>query len=55
MQTSPAAIPRELLSTALNFSREKGDLAGALAYAERLTKLIPNDPQLADLIRELKR
>ncbi|MBR0710373.1 cytochrome c3 family protein [Bradyrhizobium liaoningense] len=45
----------ELLSAALNFSREKGDIAAALGYAERLSLLRPDDPRLANLIRELKR
>jgi predicted CXXCH cytochrome family protein len=46
---------RELLSAALNFSREKGDAVTALEYAERLARLVPNDASLADLIGELKR
>lgn len=45
----------ELLSAALNVSREKGDIAAALGYAERLALLRPDDPRLANLIRELKR
>lgn len=45
----------ELLSAALNFSREKGDATAALDYAERLARLMPNDPGLANLIKELKR
>ncbi|MCG2638478.1 MULTISPECIES: tetratricopeptide repeat protein [Bradyrhizobium] len=45
----------ELLSAALNLSREKGDVVAALAYAERLSKLMPDDSRLADLVKELKR
>ncbi|RQH10975.1 tetratricopeptide repeat protein [Bradyrhizobium sp. RP6] len=45
----------ELLSAALNVSREKGDIAAALGYAERLALLRPDDPRLTNLIRELKR
>ncbi|UWU95355.1 cytochrome c3 family protein [Bradyrhizobium sp. CB1015] len=45
----------ELLSAALNISRETGDRAAALGYAERLALLRPDDPRLANLIRELKR
>jgi len=45
----------ELLSTLTAFSREKGDLAAALEYAERMVRLRPGDPQLADLVRALKR
>lgn len=46
---------RELLSAAISFSREKGDVVGALDYAERMARLMPNDSLLADLIGELKR
>ena len=45
----------DLLSAAINFSREKGDAAGALDYAERMMRLRPDDSRLADLVRELKR
>ena len=45
----------EMLSAGMNFSREKGDDTAALDYAERLARLVPDDPRLADLIRELKR
>ncbi|WP_456747651.1 cytochrome c3 family protein [Bradyrhizobium sp. USDA 4354] len=45
----------ELLSAALSFSREKGDIAAALGYAERLALLRPDDPRLTNLVRELKR
>ena len=45
----------EMLSAAMNFSREKGDNAAALEYAERLARLLPDDSRLGDLIRELKR
>ncbi|MDA9479647.1 hypothetical protein XI03_35165 [Bradyrhizobium sp. CCBAU 65884] len=45
----------DLLSAGISFSREKGDKAAALEYAERLAQLMPNDSHLADLIRELKR
>jgi len=46
---------RELLSAAINFSREKGDVVTALEYAERMARLIPNDTRLTDLVGELKR
>ncbi len=45
----------ELLSAALNFSREAGDVAATLDYAERLARLLPDDSRLAKLIKELKR
>ena len=46
---------RELLSAAIHFSREKGDVIAALEYSERMARLLPNDSRLVDLIRELKR
>ncbi|WP_342714406.1 hypothetical protein AAFG22_11995 [Bradyrhizobium sp. B024] len=45
----------DLLSAGISFSREKGDKAAALQYAERLAQLVPNDARLAALIGELKR
>ncbi|WP_458181263.1 tetratricopeptide repeat protein [Bradyrhizobium sp. 14AA] len=45
----------ELLSAALDLSRERGDAVAALEYAGRLAHLLPDDSRLADLIRELKR
>ena len=45
----------DTLSAAINFSREKGDVAATLDYAERMARLVPEDPRLTDLIRELKR
>lgn len=45
----------DLLSAAINLNREKGDVAAALPYAERMARLRPDDPRLADLIEELKR
>jgi predicted CXXCH cytochrome family protein len=45
----------DLLSAALNFSREKGDAAAALGYAEQMARLRPDDPRLAELIKSLKR
>ncbi|KRQ17089.1 hypothetical protein AOQ71_03940 [Bradyrhizobium manausense] len=45
----------ELLSAALNFSREKGDAVAALEYAEHIGRLLPGDTRLADVIRELRR
>jgi Flp pilus assembly protein TadD len=45
----------DLLSAAVNFNREKGDVAAALPYAERMARLRPDDPRLPNLIKELKR
>ena len=57
LQEGLRAHPNNLamLSAAMNFSREKGDNAAALEYAERLARLLPDDSRLGDLIRELKR
>lgn len=45
----------EVLSALLSISRDRGDLASALRYAEELWRLHPGDMQLAILIRDLKR
>jgi Flp pilus assembly protein TadD len=45
----------ELLSAALDFSRERRDIAAALVYAEQMARLRPGDSRLAVLVRELKR
>ncbi|MGO9135355.1 MAG: tetratricopeptide repeat protein [Methylovirgula sp.] len=49
------ANDRELLSAAVNFARDAGDIPTALQYAEQLARLLPNDGNLAHLIEELKR
>ncbi|MEJ1157655.1 tetratricopeptide repeat protein [Prosthecomicrobium sp. N25] len=45
---------RETLMALVGFSRDAGDLAGALRYAEELAGLGPVDPALARLIQELR-
>jgi predicted CXXCH cytochrome family protein len=45
---------RDTLSALVNFSREAGDAAAALDYAERLARLVPGDPGLAALIETLR-
>ena len=45
---------RDTLMALINFSREAGDINGALEYAERLARISPN-PELARLIEELRR
>jgi len=45
---------RETLSAAIAFSREERDYAAALDYAERLARLVPQDPTLLKLIEELR-
>lgn len=46
---------RENLSAAIAFSREGRDFVAALDYAERLARLVPDDPSLPKLIEELRR
>ena len=46
---------RETLSALINFNREGQDLRAALQYAERLSRLIPDDRGLASLVDELRR
>ncbi|WP_336487707.1 tetratricopeptide repeat protein, partial [Methylobacterium nigriterrae] len=43
------------LSALIGFSRDAGDLAGALAYAERLAELAPGDPRPSLLVESLRR
>ncbi|WP_349253714.1 cytochrome c3 family protein [Bradyrhizobium sp. CB82] len=45
---------RDGLSAAIAFSRESGDFAAALEFAERLARLIPGDHALTQLIEQLK-
>jgi Flp pilus assembly protein TadD len=46
---------RDTLVALIGFNRDAGNFAEALRYAEQLTALTPNDPNLANLIRELRR
>jgi hypothetical protein len=39
----------------VTFNRDSGDVAGALAYAERLAQLDPGNRQISELIATLKR
>ncbi|WP_342728698.1 cytochrome c3 family protein [Bradyrhizobium sp. B097] len=45
---------RDSLSAAIAFSRENGDSAAALEYAERLARLMPGNRALTELIKQLK-
>ena len=45
---------RDTLRALIAFSRDAGDLAAALEYAERLARITPNDPGLTALIRSLQ-
>ncbi len=46
---------RDTLQALIAFSRDAGDAATALAYAEQLARIEPNDRGLADLIETLRR
>ena len=46
---------RDTLLALISFSRDGGDAAGALKYAERLAQIAPQDRGLAALIEELRR
>jgi predicted CXXCH cytochrome family protein len=45
---------REILQALVSFSRMAGDATGALGYAEQLAVIMPDDPQLAALILDLR-
>jgi predicted CXXCH cytochrome family protein len=53
LQQHPA--DRDTLMALIGFSRDGGDVAGALAYAERLGALVPGDREVAALIDNLRR
>ncbi len=46
---------RDILLALVSYSRDAGDFAAALAYAERAARLMPGDPNLAALIDQLRR
>jgi hypothetical protein len=46
---------RDTLMALISFSRETGDISGALEYAERLARIFPDDQGLVRLIQELRR
>jgi tetratricopeptide (TPR) repeat protein len=45
---------RDTLLALVNFSRESGDIPGALDYAGRLARIYPDDRDLARLIQALR-
>ena len=46
---------RDILLALVSFSRDAGDIRSALEYAERLTRIAPNDRDLAGLVQDLQR
>jgi len=45
---------RDTLLALVSFNRDAGDFDAALAYAERLARLLPNDPAVAAMIQQLR-
>jgi len=48
------AYDRELLTALATYHRDRGEVATAIAYAERLVELFPEDPGLLRLLAELR-
>src|SRR5499426_751407 len=46
---------RDILLALVSFSRDAGDIRSALEYAERLTRIAPNDRDFAGLVQDLQR
>lgn len=46
---------RDILLALLNYHRDAGDSAGALAYAEQLARLAPDDRGIAAVVQDLRR
>jgi predicted CXXCH cytochrome family protein len=46
---------RDLLLALVTFNRDAGDIAAALAYGEELTRLAPDDRELANFVEGLRR
>jgi tetratricopeptide (TPR) repeat protein len=45
---------RDTLLALVNFSRQAADIGSALEYAERLARIVPDDPGVAALLRALR-
>ena len=45
---------RDILSALIAFSRARGDVGSALAYAEKLAAIVPDDRNLAALLQQLR-
>ena len=46
---------RDILFALAAFTRDRGDLASALDYAQRLARLAPDDRKIASFVEELQR
>jgi predicted CXXCH cytochrome family protein len=45
---------RDVLAALVSYNRERGDLPAALKYAEQMATAFPQDPAVAQLVRELR-
>ena len=45
---------RDSLAALVNFLEQSGDLTNALTYANRLEELEPNDPQIREMLKQLR-
>lgn len=48
-------VDRDILQAVVAFSRDAGEFAAALGYAERLAQSAPDDPDLAKVVQDLRR
>jgi len=57
LKDSLAAHPetRDIVMAIVSFSREAGDTATALQYAEQAARIAPDDPAVKGLVNELRR
>ena len=57
LKDSLAAHPenRDIVMAIVSFSREAGDTATALQYAEQAVKIAPDDPAVRGMVDELRR
>jgi predicted CXXCH cytochrome family protein len=46
---------REIIMAIVNYSREAGDTAAALQYAEQAARMAPGDPAIKGMVEELRR
>jgi tetratricopeptide (TPR) repeat protein len=46
---------RDMIMAIVSFSREAGDIATALQYAEQAVRIAPDDPPVSDLVDQLRR
>src|SRR6185295_10549247 len=46
---------RDTLLALISFARERGDIPSALAYAQKLARIAPTDPNVTRLLQDLER